>query len=125
MRTLEDIGEFFAGIFFSLNRRMILKRIGTKLLGEKYAQFGVLEMADVCMSSCQGFFADKIARILFGTVWAFVNWIAAARAYLALEKNRDIPVKIVFMTLLCKDAPKEVWQEFYKRNPEALKYKKR
>jgi len=125
MKILKDTSGFLSGIFFSLNRRMILKQIGKELLGEKYYHFAVLEMRDVTISSSwiNGFFTDRMAGIVFGPFWGFFNWIAAVRAYMALESNRDLPVRIVFMTLICKDAPKEVWDEFYRRNPEAMKYK--
>lgn len=124
MKIFENVSEWIADLFFALNRRALLRRVGQTILGEEFRDFAVLEMSDVTMSRAQGFLADRMAGFLLGWLWGAVNWLAALRAYQALRNNRDLPVRIVYMTLLMKDTPKKVWDEFFSRNPEAVKYKK-
>jgi len=124
MEAIEAILKCVADLFFVLNRRSLLRRVGDVILGEEFRDFAVLEMADVSMSRTEGFLAERIASFLLGWCWGAINWFAAFRAYRALRDNRNLPVRIVFMTLLHKDAPKEVWDAFFERNPEASIYQK-
>jgi len=121
---IEDISESAAGLAFSLSRRRLLRAIGREVLGPGFAEYAVLQMRDVSISPGMGFITDLSANLVFGPVWSFANWLAALRAWRALRINRDLAIRIVWLTLIVKgeEVPSGVWNAFYKRNPEATIY---
>ena len=104
-----------------MNRKKVLKKVGEEILGSEFSKYAVLDMKDVSYSPTDGFVANQLAGLIFGPLWSLFNLFAALRAYNCLSTKREVPVQIVYMTLVCKgDAvPKEAWDAFYERNSEA------
>jgi len=118
---VSDVIESGASFFFAFQRRKLLEAVGQEILGAKYRKYAILEMRDVSDSTSTSIGASVFVRLLFGSLWGLVNWLAALRAYRALDHNRGLPIRIVYDTLVAKGEkiPKDVWNEFYKRNPNA------
>ena len=118
-----DVFGGSASFFFAFRRRKLLEAVGNEILGPRYRKYAILEMRDVSDSTSTSIAASVVVSLLFGWLWSVTNWLAARRAYLALDQNRGLPTRIVYDTLIAKGdkVPKEVWKEFHKRNPDAFK----
>jgi len=102
-------------ILMSYTRKLMLREIGKELLGSKYKNYAVLELKDVSYNKINSVFGEIFASIFLDPYWSLINFLAAFRAYNAFtSNNRKIPMKIVFDTLVQKNAPPDVWKAFFK-----------